>query len=73
MQEERTLFFVKPYCKNPYIDKATALEVVAFLEDRLRADGLGEFTRVIGQRTGLIPLELWLEFYEPIKDKFPEI
>jgi len=66
---ERTLFFIKPDCKNPGIDKATALEVIAFLEDKLRFEG--EFTRIHAERTGPMPKEFWLEFYEPIKEIFP--
>lgn len=69
---ERIVFFVKPDCEDPLIDKATALEVVNFLESKLRRDGLG-FKRVTGIRTGRIPKEFWLEFYKHIEEGYPQI
>ncbi len=69
---ERTLFFVKPDCENPYIDKATALDVIGFLEGKLRKDGLG-FRRVTGTRTGRITKDFWLEFYKHVEAGYPHI
>jgi nucleoside diphosphate kinase len=60
--EERTIFFVKPY-----LDKSQALEIVNLLEEKLE-DG---FTRVLGIRTGRIPKEFWLEFYQHVEAKYP--
>jgi nucleoside diphosphate kinase len=62
--KERTIVFVKPHC-----DKSQALEIINLLEDKLRLKG--EFERVLGIRTGCIPKEFWLEFYQHIEAKYP--
>ncbi len=66
---ERTLFFVKPDCRNPHIDKATALEIINFLEEKLGND----FKRVLGIRTQPLSKEFYLDFYSHLKEEWSEI
>ncbi len=70
---ERTLFFVKPYCIDPYIDRFTPLDIIDFLEKRLRQDGKGRFRRVAGVRAGPMPKEFWLKFYTHVEGGYPHI
>ncbi len=66
---ERTLFFIKPDCENPRIDKSTALEIAVFLEDRLGRD----FKRVLSIRIGKLPKEFYLDFYRGLEEDWPDI
>lgn len=64
--KEKTLFFIKPESNNPFIDKATALEIISFLEDKLGDN----FTRTIAKRTPELPREFYEDFYSHLKGKF---
>ena len=66
---ERTLFFVKPDCESPHIDKATALEIIAFLEAELKTD----FKRLAAIRTQAVPEKFYREFYTHLKKTYPDI
>lgn len=70
---ERTLFFVKPDSENPGIDKATALEIIAFLEDRLKEKSGSDFKRVLCIRTPKMPREFYLDFYSQLRKDWPEV
>jgi len=66
---ERTLFFVKPDCESPYIDQATALEIIAFLEDNLE----NNFKRLAAIRTQRIPKEFYEQFYAHLKADYSAV
>ena len=66
---ERTLFFIKPDCETPKIDKASALEIIAFLENKLEKD----FKRVFGKRTKDLPEEFYRDFYSQLEKDWPDV
>lgn len=69
-QIERTLFFIKPLimpARNGAIidNRATAVDIIDFLESRLMESG--DFERILSIRTPRMPEEFYRDFYSQLE------